>query len=321
MRLTVAVDLPGMAPGDIADPLIEEFAAHLRDHRRLSEHTIGSYSGDLQQLSGHCGGLRHLNLTALRTWLAELHAAGLARSTLNRKTASARAFTSWAYRRGHLREDPAVRLKSASAGSRLPNVLQTQHVSDLTSGLRTRREAAEATKDNDPAPWVLAVRDEAVIELLYATGIRVSELAGLNIEAVDHQRQLVRVVGKGRRERAVPFGVPAKQALQRWTAQARPMVETSESGQALFLGRQGRRINVRVIRKSVDEALAALGTTAARGPHSLRHTAATHLLDGGADLRTVQEMLGHSSLATTQIYTHVSVEKLAAAYSQAHPRA
>lgn len=310
-----------MAPGDIEDPLIEEFAAHLRDHRRLSEHTIGSYSGDLHQLSGHSGGLRHLSLTALRTWLAELHAAGLARSTLNRKTASARAFTSWAYRRGHLSEDPAVRLKSASAGSPLPDVLQSQHVSDLTAGLRARREAAEASKDTDPAPWMLAVRDEAIIELLYATGIRVSELAGLDIDAVDHQRQLVRVLGKGRRERAVPFGVPAKQALQRWMDQARPTVETAESGQALFLGRQGRRINVRVIRKSVDEALTGLGTTAARGPHSLRHTAATHLLDGGADLRTVQEMLGHSSLATTQIYTHVSVEKLAAAYSQAHPRA
>lgn len=310
-----------MTHGDVADPLIEEFAAHLRDHRRLSAHTISSYSGDLEQLSNYCGGLRSLNLAGLRTWLADLHAAGLARSTLNRKTASARAFTAWAYRRGHLREDPAVRLKSAAAGSRLPDVLQSQHVTDLTAELRARREAAEASKDTDPGPWVLAVRDEALIELLYATGIRVSECAGLDTEAIDHQRQLVRVLGKGRKERAVPFGVPAKQALQRWTSHARPMLVTAESGPALFLGRHGRRINVRVIRKSVDEALAALGTTAARGPHSLRHTAATHLLDGGADLRTVQEMLGHSSLATTQIYTHVSVEKLAAAYSQAHPRA
>lgn len=310
-----------MATAEFADPLIDEFIAHLRDHRRLSEHTVRGYTSDLQQLSAHSGGLRALNLAALRTWLADLHACGLTRSTLNRKTASARAFTAWAYRSGHLAEDPAVRLKSASAAGRLPDVLQTQHMTDLTSGLVTRREAAEANKDDDVTAWALAVRDEAAVEMLYATGIRVSELVGLDLGSVDHQRRLVRVLGKGRRERAVPFGVPAQKALDRWTAEARDVLENDKSGAALFLGRQGGRINVRVVRRTVDEALAALGTTAARGPHALRHTAATHLLDGGADLRTVQEMLGHSSLATTQIYTHVSAEKLAAAYSQAHPRA
>ena len=310
-----------MATGEIADPLIEEFTEHLRDHRRLSGHTVRSYTGDLEQLSGHCGGLRHLNLAALRMWLSDLHAAGLARSTLNRKTASVRAFTAWAHRHGHLPDDPAVRLKSAPPGGRLPQVLQTQHVTDLTAALRDRREAAEALKEEDPHAWAVAVREEAIIELLYATGIRVSELAGLDLGSIDHQRQLLRVLGKGRKERAVPFGAPAKKALQSWVDQARPVLETPDSAAALFIGRQGRRINVRVVRKTVDDALAALGTTAARGPHALRHTAATHLLDGGADLRTVQEMLGHSSLSTTQIYTHVSMEKLAAAYSQAHPRA
>ena len=310
-----------MPPGDIADPLIEEFIAHLRDHRRLSENTISGYTGDLEQLSSQCGGLRSLNLAALRTWLADLHAAGLARSTLNRKTASARAFTRWAYRHGHLSEDPAVRLKSAAAGGRLPDVLQTQHVNALTTALTQRRQAAEAAKDTDAPGWALAVRDEAMVELLYATGIRVSELVGLDLDSIDHQRHLLRVLGKGRKERAVPFGVPAKEALQRWSSQARPVLERASSGGALFLGRHGRRVNVRVVRKSVDDSLSSLGTTAARGPHALRHTAATHLLDGGADLRTVQEMLGHSSLSTTQVYTHISAEKLAAAYSQAHPRA
>lgn len=310
-----------MAPTDVVDPLIDEFEAHLRDHRRLSGHTIRGYTSDLEQLSSHCGGLHRLTLAHLRTWLAELHAAGLARSTLNRKIASARAFTRWAHRQAHLDHDPAVRLKSAPTGGRLPDVLQTQHMSDLTGVLTDRRQSAEATDSDDDSHWALAVRDEAMVELLYATGIRVSELVGLNLDSTDHERQLIRVLGKGRRERVVPFGVPAKKALHRWTSRARPVLETPESSQALFLGRHGRRINARVVRKSVDEALTAMGTTAARGPHALRHTAATHLLDGGADLRTVQEMLGHSSLSTTQLYTHVSAEKLAAAYSQAHPRA
>ena len=310
-----------MATAEASDPLIDEFIAHLRDHRRLSEHTIRGYTSDLHQLSDRGAGLHQLNLAALRTWLADLHASGLARSTLNRKTASVRAFTAWAYRTGHLPEDPAVRLKSASASGRLPDVLQNQHMTDLTAELGSRREAAEVNKAADEVGWALAVRDEAVVEMLYATGIRVSELVGLDLSSVDQPRRLVRVLGKGRRERAVPFGVPAQRALDRWTTDARHVLENEKSGGALFLGRQGSRINVRVVRRTVDDALSALGTTAARGPHALRHTAATHLLDGGADLRTVQEMLGHSSLATTQIYTHVSAEKLAAAYSQAHPRA
>lgn len=303
------------------DPLIEEFAAHLQHQRRLSAHTVRGYTSDLAQLSVHAGGLRRLTLAVLRTWLAQLHASGLSRSTLNRKTASVRAFTAWAHRRGHLTEDPAVRLASASRGSRLPDVLQAQHIDELTAALSARREALEAAANPDQVSWALAVRDETMVEVLYATGIRVSELVGLNQDSVDHQRRTLRVLGKGRRERVVPFGVPAQRALQRWGEKARPLLVGEESAQALFLGRRGRRVDVRVVRRVVDQALGALGTTSARGPHALRHTAATHLLDGGADLRTVQEMLGHSSLATTQIYTHVSAEKLAAAYSQAHPRA
>ncbi|HLR47072.1 MAG TPA: site-specific integrase, partial [Deinococcales bacterium] len=199
-----------MSTAASAEPLIDEFIAHLRDHRRLSEHTIRGYTSDLQQLGEHCAGLHQLNLAALRTWLAELHGSGLARSTLNRKTAAARAFTAWAYRTGHLSEDPAVRLKSASAAGRLPDVLQNQHMTDLTGGLVARREAAETNKDDDAAGWALAVRDEAVVEMLYATGIRVAELVGLDLGSVDHPRRLIRVLGKGRRERVVPFGAPAQ---------------------------------------------------------------------------------------------------------------
>lgn len=310
------------APGQQdTDPLVEEFAAHLSDQRRLSAHTVRGYISDLTQLSEHTGGLARLSLAGLRTWLADLHAAGLSRSTLNRKTASARAFSTWAHQRGYLSEDPAVRLKSAPRGSHLPDVLQSGHVEDLTNGAQQMRMAYEKIKDEDLPGWAVAVRDEAMIELLYATGIRVSELAALDGEALDAGQRMVRVLGKGRKERMVPYGAPAQEALNRWITEARPVLEQPHSGEALFIGQRGARINVRVVRKVIDEALAGLGTTSARGPHALRHTAATHLLDGGADLRTVQEMLGHASLATTQVYTHVSVDRLTKAYAQAHPRA
>lgn len=307
--------------GRTSDSLIEQFAAHLRDERRLSEHTLRGYVSDLAQLSEHCAGLRNLQLADVRTWLADLHSSGLSRSTLNRKTASVRAFTAWAYQRGHLKDDPAVRLRSAQGSSRLPDVLQARHIEDLTDSARAMREAYERIRHEDPVGWAVAVRDEAMIELLYATGIRVSELSGLNLDSVVADRRMIRVLGKGRKERMVPFGLPAQRALERWVQEARSVLAGQRSGVALFLGQRGARIDVRVVRRVVDEALEALGTTSARGPHALRHTAATHLLDGGADLRTVQEMLGHSSLSTTQVYTHISVDRLTAAYAQAHPRA
>lgn len=307
--------------GRTSDSLIEQFAAHLRDERRLSEHTLRGYVSDLAQLSEHCAGLRNLQLADVRTWLADLHSSGLSRSTLNRKTASVRAFTAWAYQRGHVKDDPAVRLRSAQGSSRLPDVLQARHIEDLTDSARAMREAYERIRHEDPVGWAVAVRDEAMIELLYATGIRVSELSGLNLDSVVADRRMIRVLGKGRKERMVPFGLPAQRALERWVQEARSVLAGQRSGVALFLGQRGARIDVRVVRRVVDEALEALGTTSARGPHALRHTAATHLLDGGADLRTVQEMLGHSSLSTTQVYTHISVDRLTAAYAQAHPRA
>lgn len=307
--------------GRTSDSLIEQFAAHLRDERRLSEHTLRGYVSDLAQLSEHCAGLRNLQLANVRTWLADLHSSGLSRSTLNRKTASVRAFTAWAYQRGHVKDDPAVRLRSAQGSSRLPDVLQARHIEDLTDSARAMREAYERIRHEDPVGWAVAVRDEAMIELLYATGIRVSELSGLNLDSVVADRRMIRVLGKGRKERMVPFGLPAQRALERWVQEARSVLAGQRSDVALFLGQRGARIDVRVVRRVVDEALKALGTTSARGPHALRHTAATHLLDGGADLRTVQEMLGHSSLSTTQVYTHISVDRLTAAYAQAHPRA
>lgn len=311
------------------DPLLEEFVEHLVHERGLSEHTVRAYRTDLSQLADSAGPLRRIDLPALRTWLAELHTTGAGRATLNRKTASARAFTTWAHRSGHLAEDPGVRLRTAGRGGHLPQVLQRQQIEELLSllGDRTaeaeqrRQQAEEAARPAASAAWAAARRDLALVELLYATGVRVSELVGLDLDDVDHGRRLIRVLGKGDKERMVPFGVPAQHALREWLEHGRPVLAGPRSARAIFLGRRGSRIDPRVVRAMIDDALSTLGTTSARGPHALRHTAATHLIDGGADLRTVQELLGHASLSTTQLYTHVSVQGLTEAYGQAHPRA
>lgn len=301
--------------------LLDEFDAYLHYERGLSEHTCRGYRSDVEQLAQHAGGLLSLDLSKLREWLAALHGKGLNRATLNRKTASARAFTSWAHTRGHLAEDPSVRLRTAKRSAHLPEVLQKGHLQELTDQLQNQINETKQSAQENPQAWAVALRDAALVELLYATGIRVSELAGLDLTSVQPRSRLLKVLGKGNKERMVPFGRPAEAALEKWVQQGRPLLSTAASGQALFLGVRGKRIDVRVVRKAVDDSLEQLGTTSARGPHALRHSAATHLLDGGADLRAVQELLGHSSLATTQIYTHVSAERLKQAYVQAHPRA
>lgn len=305
----------------VGDPLLEEFLAHLEHERGLSPHTVRSYRTDLRQLAEACGRLAQLDLLRLRTWLADLHDAGLSRASLNRKTAAVRSFTAWAHRRGALTEDPSVRLRTARRGGRLPDVLQDLHVEELTRRLAERCARTSEQRQEDPEAHAVALRDLAMVEMLYATGMRVAELVGLELASFVPDRRMIRVLGKGDKERMVPYGVPAERTLGAWLAEGRPHLETATSGKAVFLGLRGGRIDQRVVRKVVDDALEELGTTAARGPHALRHTAATHLLDGGADLRTVQELLGHASLSTTQLYTHVSVEGLRDAYGQAHPRA
>lgn len=312
------------------DPLLEEFLAHLEHERGVSEHTLRSYRTDLSQLAEHvrdnargtaAADLRAVNLALIRGWLAQLHAQSRSRATINRKTASVRTFTVWAHRRGHLAENPSVKLRTASRSSHLPQVLQPHQVEVLADNLDQRREAVQQQEGNTPQDIALVLRDKAIIELLYATGMRVSELAGLDQNDLQQHRRTVRVLGKGNKERVVPYGLPAERALQMWLEQGRPELLSEATDNAVFLGRRGKRIDVRTVRKVVDAQLQELGTTSARGPHALRHTAATHLLDGGADLRAVQELLGHASLSTTQLYTHVSVERLREAYGQAHPRA
>lgn len=306
---------PVEVPPDLRTAL-DGWTRHLRSERGMSEHSVRAYRGDVTTLLEHCARLgrttvAELDLLALRSWLAGQATRGKARATLARRAAAARSFTAWAYREGRLGTDPGALLATPRSGRHLPGVLrQDEAVAVLDV-------AALAADDDSP----VGVRDAAVLELLYATGIRVSELCGLDVDDVDRGRHVVRVLGKGAKERTVPLGLPALRAVDRWLEQGRPRLVTGASGPALFLGARGGRVDPRTVRRAVHAVLAHVPGAPDLGPHGLRHSAATHLLEGGADLRTVQEMLGHATLATTQIYTHVSVDRLKATYDQAHPRA
>jgi integrase/recombinase XerC len=295
--------------------ILEEFDEYLALECGRSAHTRRAYLGDLRSLfaflDGRGIGLDGLSLPLLRSWLAAAAAAGAARTTLARRTSAVKAFTTWAARRGLLVLDPAARLQVPKAHRTLPAVLRQDQA------LQAMAAAKSGAEQGDP----LALRDRLIVEMLYATGIRVSELCGLDIDDVDTRYRLVRVLGKGNKQRTVPFGVPAADALRSWLTEGRPALVTPESGPALLLGTRGRRLDVRQARTVVHQTVAAVNGAPDIGPHGLRHSAATHLVEGGADLRVVQELLGHSSLATTQLYTHVAVSRLRAVHDQAHPRA
>jgi integrase/recombinase XerC len=333
-------------PSELATALAA-FERHLRAERSLSPHTVRAYVGDVTALLEyvHHAGVQSpagLDAAHLRGWLASQHASGAARTTLARRGAAARSFTAFAYRSGWLAADPGPRLGTLKAHRTLPHVLrqdEMQAVLDTAarhaaavSDPQPASQTGQAPEDHEPndgqpatpdqkTQQAVAVRDAAVLELLYATGIRVSELCGLAPDSFDHGRRTVRVLGKGGKERTVPVGVPALRAVTRWLETGRPVLAGPGSGQALFLGVRGGRLDPRTARRIVHERLRDGGAARQTGPHGLRHSAATHLLEGGADLRSVQEILGHSSPATTQIYTHVSIERLKSSYRQAHPRA
>jgi Site-specific recombinase XerD len=291
---------------------VDGFAEHLSRVENRSSHTVRAYVADLVSLLDHasqtgCTRLDDLTIGVLRGWLARLRSLGAARSSLARRAAAARTFTAWAHRTGRLTVDPGQVLASPRAHRTLPAVLRADQATALV-----------LAPGQDASP--MATRDRAVLELLYATGIRVSELCGLNRDDVDTARRVVRVLGKGGRERSVPYGIPAQRALDDWLRVGRPALAGPRSGDALLLGARGGRIQATVVRRLVAHHARAAGIPRT-SPHGLRHSAATHLLEGGADLRAVQEILGHSSLSSTQLYTHVSVDRLRAAYRQAHPRA
>ena len=301
-------------PDTLREPLAG-FERHLRLELNRSPHTVRAYLGDVAGLLDHLarlGGRRpaDLELAVLRGWLAIQRDRGAARTTLARRAAAARTFTAWAHRSGLTDIDAGALLASPRAHRTLPPVLAADEAAAAMA-------AAPDTDDQGPT----ALRDRLALELLYATGIRVSELAGLDVDDVDRGRRVVRVLGKGGKQRTVPYGVAAERALDAWLSRGRPELAGPSSGAALLLGVRGRRIDPRTVRAVVHRAVRAVPGAPDIGPHGLRHSAATHLLDGGADLRVVQELLGHASLATTQLYTHVSVERLRRAYLQAHPRA
>lgn len=292
---------------------MRDFERHLRSERGRSPHTVRAYVGDVTAFLDHAGldDAAAVRLADLRGWLGALAADGAARSTLARRAAALRTFCRWAHRAGHLPTDPSVRLAAPRRERTLPAVLSRGDAAALLA------VATTACDDDDPTH----LRDRAALELLYATGIRVGELVGLDIDDVDLDQRVVRVVGKGDKERTVPFGLPAVESVREWLTRGRPAVATATSGPALLLGRRGRRADPRQIRAAVHGLVEHVKDAPDLGPHGLRHSAATHLLEGGADLRMVQELLGHASLATTQVYTHVSIDRLRSSYDQAHPRA
>jgi integrase/recombinase XerC len=300
---------------DKSEAVLEEFDEYLKLQCGRSAHTRRAYLGDVRSLLAFLTArdldLNSLSLQMLRSWLATAAGAGSARTTLARRTSAVKAFTAWANRRGVLASDPAVRLQVPKAHRTLPAVLRQDQA------LAAMSAAKSGAEQGDP----LALRDRLIVELLYATGIRVSELCGLDVDDIDNDHRLIRVLGKGNKQRTVPFGLPAAQALRAWLEHGRPALVTAESGPALLLGSRGRRLDARQARTVVHQTVAAVDGAPDIGPHGLRHSAATHLLEGGADLRVVQELLGHSSLATTQLYTHVAVSRLRAVHDQAHPRA
>ena len=299
----------------MSSELIAQYEEHLVLVRNLADNSIKGYVSDLESFLKHLETLKveefsQLELTHIRSWLAELQASGAARSTMARRIVSIRAFTYWAASQGWIKSDLGAELAIPKPHRTLPEVLDIADTEIVLASAQTR-------VDEDPHP--ISIRDLALIEVLYATGIRVSEICGLDMRSIDESRNTLQVMGKGSKERVVPMGIPAMNALRNYLSQARPELATDKSGSAVFLGSRGSRIDQRTVREVVYQAMAAVGSK--MGPHGLRHTAATHLLEGGADLRTVQEILGHSSLATTQIYTHVSPDRLQKAFETAHPRA
>jgi len=317
---TGRAELRAALPPALAEPL-DGWEEHLRLQRDLSEHTVRGYVGDVVSLLDHLlrrqgATVADLDLATLRSWLAQGRTRGDSRSTTARRAASARSFTAHLRRSGQTAEDVGLRLSSPKAHRTLPGVLAADQARAVLE------EAARLpAEDEDAAGTALRLRNVLVVELLYASGIRVGELVGLDVDDADRGRRLLRVLGKGRKERSVPFGVPAAEALEAWLTRGRPTLATAASGPALLLGVRGGRLDPREARRLVHAAIAATPGTPDVGPHGLRHSAATHVLEGGADLRSVQELLGHASLATTQVYTHVTVERLRAVHARAHPRA
>ena len=307
------------------DDAVKAWQRHLDARQGFSQATVRSYGADLGTLAqflekenGTPPTLSDVTARSLRAWLASRVEHGRARSTITRGAAAVRAFTRWAVQMGHMDDDPAGALQTAGTPSRLPAVMDSEQVDALLTHAQQRVQVAT---DLEQRTW--AVRDWTMLEILYGSALRIGELCSLNVASVQAQDRLLRVFGKGGKERMVPYGRPADRALTHWLELRERLTAdgcVAADQTALFVGKRGGRINPRVARAAVS-TLAREVDLPAVAPHGLRHSAATHLLEGGADLRHVQEYLGHASLQTTQRYTHVDVTRLSKTYRQAHPRA
>lgn len=297
------------------DSVLARFGQYVLLEMGRSPNTVKAYTKDIETMFAFaqdrgCNELSDIGIMELRGWLAGQRTQGLSAATLARRATAVRTFFAWALVQGHIEHDPADALVIPKVGKRLPNVLAQNQAESVME------RAALRADDDSPTH----IRDRAILEILYASGIRVGELVGLDINDIDESRRTLKVTGKGNKQRVVPYGAIADEALTDYVKRARPMLANEHSGTAVFLGARGKRIDQRVVRTMVTQVLASLDVPDLT-PHGFRHTAATHLLEGGADIRTVQEMLGHASLATTQLYTHVSMDRLRKVYEQAHPRA
>jgi integrase/recombinase XerC len=297
------------------EAVLDRFAQHLRLEQGRSANTVMAYTKDIASMFAiarerGCDDLGDIGISELRGWLASQRSSGLSSATLARRATAVRMFFAWALAQDFVDHDPASALVIPKVAKRLPHVLSQSQATEVMD------RAILRTDDDSP----VHIRDRAILELLYASGIRVGELVGLDVTSIDPSRRTLRVIGKGNKERVVPYGAIADKAIDEYLQRARPVLANASSGGALFLGARGKRVDQRVVRAMVHEVLQSLDVPDL-GPHGFRHTAATHLIEGGADIRMVQELLGHASLATTQLYTHVSTERLRAVFEQAHPRA
>lgn len=324
---------PSAGPSAKFSEPVADYLEFLQRERGRSENTLRAYDVDLRNLGQFLNeraadpALKQVSVDMLRDWLAYLHESDVSRTTLARRISAVKNFFAWALKHELIESDPALRLAAPKKERRLPHVLQPSQIDRLLSDETVASEGTsnvngdEDGQVNDPKSLAIQCRDKVIAELLYASGLRISELVALDIADVDFERRTLRVLGKGNKERVVPFGKPAERVIIDWIRSHRRILASESAGDALLVGVRGSRLNVRQAREVIATALRLLGDTSASGPHALRHTVATHLLDGGADLRAVQEFLGHASLATTQLYTHVSVDRLRQSYRQAHPRA
>jgi len=296
--------------------IAHSYLEHLERSRGLSENSLNAYRKDILQFVAFVDEQRvdtlgEVDAELARSWVWSLAESGMAGSSLRRKVSALKGFTAWLAREGHTEGDIGIRVRAPGASRSLPRVLTRHHMEEIFRSLQTHADTG------DP----VASRDLAIIEVLYASALRVSELVGLDLQGVDLDGRTLRVVGKGNKERMVPLGTPAATALGAYLDHARNALLEGGESSVVFLSTRGKPMGQRSVYEVVARLLADIPGVGPLGPHTLRHTAATHLLDGGADLRTVQELLGHASLGTTQIYTHVSNERLTQAYQQAHPRA